>query len=65
MDSGKDSVDLLKQLLDRFGTGLRYVLVRNQVRGNDFGLLEQSGEQTRARRARREDRSRSSSCTRA
>ena len=48
MDSGKDSVDLLKKLLDRFGTGLRYVLVRNQVRGNDFSVLEQSGEQARA-----------------
>jgi hypothetical protein len=48
MDAGKDSVDLLKKLLDRFGTGLNYVLVRNQVRGNDFGLLEQSGEQARA-----------------
>ena len=48
MDSGKDSVDLLKKLLDRFGTGLRYVLVRNQVRGNDFSLLEHSGEQNRA-----------------
>ena len=48
MDCGKDSVDLLKRLLDRFGTGLRYVLVRNQLRGNDFTLLEQSGEQTRA-----------------
>ena len=50
MDSGKDSVDLLKKLLDRFGTGLRYVLVRNQVRGNDFALLEQSGEQARAQK---------------
>ena len=48
MDSGKDSVDLLKKLLDRFGTGLKYVLVRNQVRGNDFSVLEQSGEQQRA-----------------
>ena len=48
MDTGKDSVDLLKKLLDRFGTGLRYVLVRNQVRGNDFSALEQSGEQARA-----------------
>ena len=48
MDSGKDSVDLLKKLLDRFGTGLKYVLVRNQIRGNDFGVLEQSGEQARA-----------------
>jgi len=48
MDSGKDSVDLLQRLLDRFGTGLKYVLVRNQVRGNDFSVLEQSGEQARA-----------------
>ena len=48
MDSGKDSVDLLKKLLDRFGTGLKYVLVRNQIRGNDFSVLEQSGEQARA-----------------
>ncbi|NUZ05417.1 mobilization protein [Piscinibacter koreensis] len=48
MDSGKDSVDLLKRLLDRFGTGVKYVLVRNQLRGNDFSTLEQSGEQARA-----------------
>lgn len=48
MDSGKDSVDLLQKLLDRFGTGLQYVLVRNQIRGNDFSVLEQSGQQQRA-----------------
>ena len=48
MDTGKDSVDLLRRLLDRFGTSLKYVLVRNQVRGGDFGVLEQSGEQARA-----------------
>ncbi|MGZ8260509.1 MAG: mobilization protein [Caldimonas sp.] len=48
MDSGKDSVDLLRRLLDRFGAGIGYVLVRNQVRGGDFGTLEQSGEQARA-----------------
>lgn len=48
MDTGKDSVDLLRRLLDRFGTSLKYVLVRNQVRGNDFAVLEQSGEQARA-----------------
>ena len=48
MDSGKDSVDLLGKLLDRFGTGLKYVLVRNQIRGNDFAVLEQSGLQQRA-----------------
>ncbi len=48
MDAGKDSADLLKKLLDRFGAGLRYVLVRNQVRGSDFSVLEQSGEEARA-----------------
>jgi hypothetical protein len=48
MDSGKDSVDLLKRLLDRFGKQLHYVLVRNQVRGSDFTVLDQSGEQARA-----------------
>jgi hypothetical protein len=37
-----------QKLLDRFGTGLQYVLVRNQVRGNDFSVLEQSGQQQRA-----------------
>jgi len=48
MDTGKDSVDLLRRLLDRFGASLNYVLVRNQVRGTDFSVLEQSGEQARA-----------------
>lgn len=48
MDAGKDSADLLKKLLDRFGDGLRYVLVRNQVRGSDFSALEKSGEEARA-----------------
>ena len=48
MDSGKDSVDLLAKLLDRFGSSLQYVLVRNQVRGNDFSVLEQSGQHARA-----------------
>ncbi len=48
MDSGRDSVDLLKKLLDRFGNRLRYVLVLNQLRGDDFSLLKQSGEETRA-----------------
>lgn len=49
MDSGRDSVDLLKKLLDRFGRRLDYVLVRNQLRGDDFSLLERSGELARAR----------------
>ncbi len=36
MDAGKDSVDLLKRLLDRHGTKLNYVLVLNEIRGDDF-----------------------------
>ena len=48
MDSGRDSVDLLARLLDRFGQRLHYVLVRNQLRGDDFSQLEQSGELERA-----------------
>ena len=48
MDAGKDSADLLGKLLDRFGDGLRYVLVRNHVRGHDFSLLESSGHLARA-----------------
>jgi len=48
MDSGRDSVDLLKRLLDRFGQRVNYVLVRNQLRGDDFGQLERSGELERA-----------------
>jgi hypothetical protein len=49
MDSGRDSVDLLARLLDRFGQRVHYVLVRNQLRGDDFGQLERSGQLERAR----------------
>lgn len=48
MDSGRDSVDLLHRLLDRFGQRLRYVLVKNHLRGDDFSQLERSGELARA-----------------
>ncbi len=48
MDAGRDSVDLLARLLDQFGSRLHYVLVRNQLRGDDFSQLEKSGEQARA-----------------
>ena len=48
MDSGRDSVDLLKRLLDRFGDRVRYVLVLNQLRGDDFSQLERSGQLARA-----------------
>jgi hypothetical protein len=48
MDSGRDSVDLLKRLLDRHGPRLNYVLVLNQIRGDDFHILNSSGEKARA-----------------
>jgi len=48
MDSGRDSVDLLKKLLDRFGSRLNYVLVQNHIRGDNFDILEMSGEKKRA-----------------
>jgi hypothetical protein len=48
MDSGWDSVDLLKRLLDGHGARLNYTLVLNQVRGADFRILDASGEKQRA-----------------
>jgi hypothetical protein len=48
MDSGKDTVDLLTRLLDRFGARLSYVLVLNEIRGDDFEILERSGAKHRA-----------------
>jgi hypothetical protein len=48
LDAGKDSVDLLKRLLDRHGNKLNYVLVLNEIRGEDFRILDASGEKERA-----------------
>src|SRR5882757_1253286 len=48
MDSGKDSVDLLKKLFDRFGKRLNYVIVLNQLRGETFDIFYGSGERERA-----------------
>jgi len=48
MDNGKDSVDLLQRLLDKYGRRLRYVIVQNQLRGEDFSILRQSGQLERA-----------------
>ena len=48
MDAGRDSVDLLRQLLDQFGTRLNIVLVLNAIRGDEFDILEASGERRRA-----------------
>jgi hypothetical protein len=49
MDAGKDSVDLLAKLFDRFGNRLRYVVVLNQLRGDDFSIFKNSGEEARAK----------------
>jgi len=48
MDSGKDCVDLLGKLLDHYGSRLNYVLVQNQLRDEEFTLLEFSGVKDRA-----------------
>jgi hypothetical protein len=48
MDSGRDSVELLKRLIDRHGDRLNYTLVLNQLRGDDFRILELSGQKARA-----------------
>lgn len=48
MDSGRDSVELLKPLLDRFGSRLNYVIVLNQSRGETFDIFEKSEVKTKA-----------------
>ena len=48
MDSGQDSVDLLRSLLNQFGGKIKLVVVLNEVRSDNFNLLEKSGERARA-----------------
>jgi len=48
MDTGKDSLDLLKKLFDRFEGQLQYTIVLNHLRGDNFDLFEKSGERQRA-----------------
>src|SRR5258705_3573007 len=48
MDSGKDCVDLLKLLLDRYEKRLSYVIVQNQLRGDQIDILQASGLLERA-----------------
>jgi hypothetical protein len=48
MDAGRDSVELLRLLLDQFDARLPMVLVLNQVRGEAFDILERSGQRARA-----------------
>ena len=48
MDAGKDSVDLLRALLERFGARLDYAVVLNQLRGDSFDIFERSEVKPRA-----------------
>jgi hypothetical protein len=48
MDSGRDSVDLLRRLLDQFGARMKLVVVLNEVRGDQFEILKASGQLERA-----------------
>ncbi len=48
MDNGRDAVDLLGTALAAYGDQLQHVLVRNQLRGDDFALLEASAAWVRA-----------------
>ncbi len=47
-DAGKDSVDLLDRLIDTFGAGPNYFVVKNQGRGSDFSQLDESHALKRA-----------------
>ncbi|MDB5804870.1 MAG: mobilization protein [Betaproteobacteria bacterium] len=48
MDAGRDSVDLLQRLLDHFGARLNLVVVLNAIRGDQFTILNDSGQRERA-----------------
>ena len=41
-DAGKDSVDLLDRLINTFGAGPNYIVVKNQGRGANFSQLDES-----------------------
>ena len=41
-DNGKDSVGLLDRLVDCYGEGPNYIVVRNLGRGSDFSQLDES-----------------------
>lgn len=41
-DAGKDSTELLARLIETYGQGPNYFIVKNEGRGSDFSLLEKS-----------------------
>lgn len=47
-DAGKDSVDLLGRLIETYGAGSNYVVVKNQGRGTDFSQLDHSAAMEKA-----------------
>lgn len=48
-DGGQDSVRLLDKLIDTYGTGPNYIVVRNLGRGSDFSRFDDSAALARAR----------------
>ncbi len=48
MDSGRDSVDLLQRLFDRYEQRLQYVIVQNHVRDSEFEIYKAAGLAERA-----------------
>jgi hypothetical protein len=47
-DAGKDSVELLDRLINTYGAGPNYIVVKNQGRGSDFKQLEESDAMKKA-----------------
>jgi hypothetical protein len=48
-DAGKDSVDLLDRLINTYGAGPNYIVVRNLGRGSEFSQLDESATLMKAR----------------
>jgi len=48
-DAGKDSVDLLDRLINTYGAGPNYFVVRNFGRGSEFSQLDESAALMKAR----------------
>ncbi|MFD2111778.1 mobilization protein [Thiorhodococcus fuscus] len=48
IDDGADGIALLDNLLDRYGNGAAYVVVRNQGRGKNFSAYEASEARAKA-----------------
>jgi len=50
IDDGKDALTTLDRLLNRYGEGVRYCIVKNLGRGKDFALYERSPTRATAER---------------